>query len=141
MDINDRYLNFSSSLSFFEFNQEEFNEPNFIVENYLVEINEIQKIRSIDMDSIQNLLLKYPKTFDIFEQLFQLFRFTNTQLIHFLFDIDVMNYSDSSIDYVEKTLKMDKNLEKIFDKQKEGNTYLLDGDLIEDKYYQFRGQE
>ena len=34
-----------------------------------------------------------------------------------------------------------RDLEKIFDKQKEGNTYLLDGDLIEDKYYQFRGQE
>ena len=34
-----------------------------------------------------------------------------------------------------------RDLEKIFDKQKEGNTYLLDGDLIEDKYYQFRGQQ
>ena len=33
-----------------------------------------------------------------------------------------------------------RDLEKIFDKQKEGNTYLLDGDLIEDKYYQFKGQ-
>ena len=34
-----------------------------------------------------------------------------------------------------------RDLEKIFVKQKEGNTYLLDGDLIEDKYYQFRGQQ
>ena len=34
-----------------------------------------------------------------------------------------------------------RDLEKIFDKQKEGNTYLLDADLIEDKYYQYRGQE
>ena len=34
-----------------------------------------------------------------------------------------------------------RDLEEIFDKQKDGNPYLLDGDLIEDKYYQFRGQE
>ena len=117
MNINDKYLQFSSSLSFFEFNQEEFNEPNFIVDDYLLEINEIQNIQSINIKSVENLLKKFPKTFDIFEQLFQLFRFTNTQLIHFLFDIDIMNYSDSSINYVEKTLKVDKNLEKIFNKK------------------------
>ena len=33
-----------------------------------------------------------------------------------------------------------RDLEEIFNKQEDGNTYLLDGDLIEDKYYQFRGQ-
>ena len=34
-----------------------------------------------------------------------------------------------------------RDLEKIFNKQEDSNPYLLDGDLIEDKYYQFRGQE
>ena len=33
-----------------------------------------------------------------------------------------------------------RDLEEIFNKQEDGNTYLLDGDLIEDKYYQFKGQ-
>ena len=33
-----------------------------------------------------------------------------------------------------------RDLKEIFDKQKDINPYLLDGDLIEDKYYQFRGQ-
>ena len=34
-----------------------------------------------------------------------------------------------------------RDLEEIFSKQKDSNPYLLDGDLIEDKYYQFRGQQ
>ena len=36
-----------------------------------------------------------------------------------------------------------RDLKEIFNEQKEKdiNPYLLDGDLIEDKYYQFRGQE
>lgn len=117
MDINNKYLEFSSSLSFFEFKQEEFNEPNFIIDDYLIEINEIKKIESVDIESIKNLLHKFPRTFDIFEQLFQLFRFTNTQLIHFLFDIDILNYNDSSIDYVNQTLEIDKNIEQIFRKK------------------------
>jgi len=35
-----------------------------------------------------------------------------------------------------------RDLKEIFNEQKEKdiNPYLLDGDLIEDKYYQFRGQ-
>ena len=33
-----------------------------------------------------------------------------------------------------------RDLEKIFNKQEDSNPYLLDGDLIEDKYYQFKGQ-
>ena len=33
-----------------------------------------------------------------------------------------------------------RDLEEIFNKQEDGNIYLLNGDLIEDKYYQFRGQ-
>ena len=32
-----------------------------------------------------------------------------------------------------------RDLEKIFNKQEDSNPYLLDGDLIEDKYYQFKG--
>lgn len=117
MDIKNKYLQFSSSLSFFEFNQKEFNEPNFKVDNYLNEINEIQRIDNIDINSVEILLKKFPKTFDIFEQLFQLFRFTNTQLIHFLFDIDLMNNSGSSLQYVDKTLENDKNIESIFIKK------------------------
>ena len=34
-----------------------------------------------------------------------------------------------------------RDLEEIFNKQENSNPYLLDGDLIEDKYYQFRGQQ
>ena len=34
-----------------------------------------------------------------------------------------------------------RDLEEIFNKQEDSNPYLLDGDLIEDKYYQFRGQQ
>ena len=33
-----------------------------------------------------------------------------------------------------------RDLEEIFNKQEDSNPYLLDGDLIEDKYYQFKGQ-
>ena len=34
-----------------------------------------------------------------------------------------------------------RDLEEIFSKQEDSNPYLLDGDLIEDKYYRFRGQQ
>ena len=34
-----------------------------------------------------------------------------------------------------------RDLEEIFNKQEDSNPYLLNGDLIEDKYYQFRGQQ
>ena len=34
-----------------------------------------------------------------------------------------------------------RDLKEIFNEQKDINLYLLDGDLIEDKYYQFRGQQ
>jgi len=34
-----------------------------------------------------------------------------------------------------------RDLEEIFNKQEDSNPYLLDGDLIEDKYYRFRGQQ
>ena len=34
-----------------------------------------------------------------------------------------------------------RDLKEIFNEQKDINPYLLDGDLIEDKYYQFRGQQ
>ena len=33
-----------------------------------------------------------------------------------------------------------RDLEEIFNKQEDSNPYLLNGDLIEDKYYQFRSQ-
>ena len=34
-----------------------------------------------------------------------------------------------------------RDLEEIFNKQEDSNPYLLDGDLIEYKYYRFRGQQ
>lgn len=119
MDKEQKYLEFASNLSFFEFIQEEFYSAKFKVDKYKNEIEAIENIEVFSKTNIESLLLKHPKVFDIFEQIFQLYRFTNTQLINFLFDIAILNSvnKDKKIDYLISNLKIDKNFKTIFDNE------------------------
>jgi hypothetical protein len=119
MDKEEKYLEFAANLSFFEFIQEEFYSAKFKVDTYKNEIEAIEKIIDFSKANIKSLLSEYPKVFDIFEQIFQLYRFTNTQLINFLFDIDVLNSvnKDEKIEYIIANLKIDKNFKTIFDSE------------------------
>ena len=119
MDKDEKYLEFASNLSFFEFIQKEFYSIKFKVDKYKTEIDALENIENFSKNNIKSLLAKHPKIFDIFEQIFQLYRFTNTQLINFLFDIDVLNSvnKNEKIGYIITNLKIDKNFKTIFDSE------------------------
>ena len=108
-DYNDKYLEFASNISFFEFLQEEFKRSHFKVEDYTTEIKELSEKDKWDIRELAKFLREHPKSFEIFEEIFQLARFTNTQLIHFLFDTSILNSTDKNktVDYLIKNLKFD----------------------------------
>ncbi len=89
------YIEFASNITFFEFIQEEFKPEFFKVEQYEEEFN-VLKNNTLTIDFLVKTLEKYPKLIDIFESLFQMDRFTNAQLIHFCFDVNLINNSDNS---------------------------------------------
>ncbi|MCL4497382.1 MAG: type II restriction endonuclease [Deltaproteobacteria bacterium] len=98
------YTDFASKISFFEFIQNEYKIPHFKIENYKEEFSLLKE--SINIDRLTKILENNPKIIDIFEEFFQLSRFTNTQYIHFCFDISILNNSNDEtiINYAEKSL-------------------------------------
>ncbi len=125
MTHNYNYLDFASHISFFEFLQEEFKESNFKTEKYLEEIKELSKKDTWDIEELANFLRSYPKSFEIFEEIFQLSRFTNTQLIYFLFDVRVLNSTNISnlIDYLKKNLEYDDLFVELFIKHSNNTNF------------------
>jgi len=115
-NYNDKYLEFASNISFFEFLQEEFKKAHFEVESYTEEIKELSDKDKWDIKELAEFLREHPKSFEIFEEIFQLARFTNTQLIHFLFDTSILNSTDKNkiVDYLKKNLEFDSLFAKIF---------------------------
>jgi len=115
-DYNDKYLEFASNISFFEFLQEEFKKSHFKVEDYTTEIKELSEKDKWDIRELAKFLREHPKSFEIFEEIFQLARFTNTQLIHFLFDTSILNSTDKNktVDYLIKNLKFDSLFTDLF---------------------------
>ena len=82
-----KYLNFSSTLSFFEFIQEEFHNPKFDVNEYKDEILVLDSLVEKNDNELVNVIQDYPRVFDIFEQ--KIVELTNKE---FLFE-----YRDSII--------------------------------------------
>ncbi|MEM4326005.1 MAG: DpnII family type II restriction endonuclease, partial [Candidatus Pacearchaeota archaeon] len=115
-NYNDKYLEFASNISFFEFLQEEFKKAHFKVENYTTEIKELSEKDKWDIKELSKFLRERPKSFEIFEEIFQLARFTNTQLIHFLFDTSILNSTDKNriIEYLIRNLKFDNLFANLF---------------------------
>ncbi len=98
------YHEFASTISFFEFNQNEFHNPVFNVKDYIEEINNLKT--TLTIESLTKIFESLPKTVDIFEQIFQLKRFTNTHYIHFCFDVNILNNDDEENirSYCEKSV-------------------------------------
>lgn len=115
-NYNNKYLEFASNISFFEFLQEEFKKAHFKVEDYTREIKELSEKDKWDIKELTKFLREHPKSFEIFEEIFQLARFTNTQLIHFLFDTSILNNIDKNriIEYLVKNLKFDNLFASLF---------------------------
>ena len=118
-EYNDKYLEFASKVSFFEFIQEEFKQRSFNTSDYLEEIKGLESKDKWDIDGLTDFMVKHPRSFEIFEEIFQLVRFTNTQLVHFLFNTDILNSVDNegTVNYLKKNLKFDRLFADIFIKQ------------------------
>ena len=133
MDKQKKYLEFASTLSFFQFLQKEFYNPRFNVNNYHEEISLLQNTIPLTVEKLSKILQTNPKLFDIFEQIFQLYRFTNTQLINFLFDVNILNDTNERkiITYLYQNLNEDESFRNIFNKysEKAGFQYLKDNNL------------
>ena len=122
------YIEFASKISFFEFLQSEFKEPHFKVSQYIEEINLLKK--KITVEYLSHILGTHPKVIDIFEEILQLQRFTNTQYINFCFDVNVLNnYSeDLIIRYIENRVFNFENglpneeFQKIYAKRKKNGS-------------------
>jgi hypothetical protein len=89
------YIEFASKISFFEFLQDEFKPPHFNVDKYKEEIGFLN--RDVNVEYIIDILGSNPKVIDIFEELLQLKRFTNTQYINFCFDVNTLNNAEESL--------------------------------------------
>ena len=118
-DYTHNYLEFASNISFLEFLQEEFKKPHFKSNKYQVEIEKLSEKGMWDTEELSSFLKEHPKSFEIFEEIFQLARFTNTQLIHFLFNTKILNSTDENnmIEYLKKNLEFDKFFTDTFIKQ------------------------
>ena len=96
-----QYIDFASKISFYEFLYSEFRKPHFKTQNYQKEISLLGK--EINIEYLTEILKTNPKVIDIFEELFQLKRFTNAQYINFCFDVHVLNNFEQ--DLVTKYIK------------------------------------
>jgi hypothetical protein len=117
MNGTDRYFEFASTISFFEFIQDEYYPTKFPVSKFKEEIENLESTKPFSKEVVNNILREYPRVIDIFEQIFQLYRFTNTQLINFLFDVNTLNSpnKDIQLKYLIFTLENDANFRNIFD--------------------------
>ncbi len=115
-DYDKKYIEFASNIHFYEFLQDEFKKPHFKVDDYLDEISKLNSTTDWTIETLCDFLRTHPKSFEIFEEIFQLSRFTNTQLTYFLFDVNSLNSTDKKIlmDYLIKNLKEDKYFFKIY---------------------------
>ncbi len=130
---NKKYVEFASNISFYEFLQDEFKEPHFKVENYKDEVSKLSSRTDWNTETLSSFLRSHPKSFEVFEEIFQLSRFTNTQLTHFLFDVNSLNSPDSKIlkDYLIKNLENDRYFYKIYiNELKKNNIAVSSNDLI-----------
>ena len=111
-----RYLRFASAITFFEFIQEEFYKKHFDIKKYVNEIKEFEKIKFWSAELLSDFVQKYPKIYDVLQEIFQLSRFTNTQIVNFLFDVNILNSVDKEkqVEYLKKNLELDEEFKRFF---------------------------
>lgn len=107
----DVYIDFASKVSFLEFIQEEFKHANVPVKELSQEISLLESRKQWNINDLSEYVKKYPRSFIIFQELFQLLRFTNAQLIHFVFDVVKLNSLNINAIYEYMILNLKYNLE------------------------------
>ena len=110
------YLDFASKISFFEFGKEGFKKSELDVKKLEREIRILESRTDWNIDGLSDYIRKNPKSFKLFEGLFQLMRFTNAQMIHFIFDVNKLNSADieSIYSYAVYNLKNDDYCRELF---------------------------
>lgn len=112
----DAYYDFASKISFLEFIQDEFRDANIPMHDFEEEISLLVKEKQWNINNLSDFISNNPRSFIIFEQIFQLKRFTNAQLIHFVFNIGNLNSLnvDATYEYMILNLKHDLDLREIY---------------------------
>ncbi|PIX29815.1 MAG: hypothetical protein COZ65_00350 [Caldiserica bacterium CG_4_8_14_3_um_filter_35_18] len=110
------YIDFASKISFLEFIQDEFRPAKIPLDQLDQEISSLKPKKLWNIDELSEFVKNYPKSFIIFEQVFQLLRFTNAQLIHFIFDVDKLNSLNINAiyEYMLLNLKNDEKFRQIY---------------------------
>lgn len=114
--LEDTYIDFASKISFLEFIQNEFKDAKVPVEELKQEISLLESKKQWNINNLSDYVKKYPRSFIIFQHIFQLLRFTNAQLIHFVFDTVKLNSLDINAiyEYMILNLKYDPEFRKIY---------------------------
>ena len=110
------YIDFASKISFFEFIQDEFRNANFPIQKLDKEISKLSVKKQWSISDLSDFIKENPRSFLIFQDIFQLLRFTNAQLIHFVFDIAKLNSLnlDAIYEYLVLNLKYDIEFRKTY---------------------------
>jgi len=110
------YIDFASKISFLEFIQDEFRPAKIPLDQLDQEISSLKPKKLWNIDELSEFVKNYPKSFIIFEQVFQLLRFTNAQLIHFIFDVDKLNSLNINAiyEYMLLNIKNDEKFRQIY---------------------------
>lgn len=113
---DDIYIDFASKISFLEFIQDEFRSANIPIKELEREISLLTAKRQWNITDLSDYVKANPYSFIIFQEIFQLLRFTNAQLIHFVFDIAKLNSLniDAVYEYMILNLKYDIEFRKIY---------------------------
>ena len=110
------YMDFASKVSFLEFIQDEFKYAEVPVEELRQEISLLKSKSQWNINDLSEYVKNYPRSFIIFQNIFQLLRFTNAQLIHFVFDVVKLNSLNigAIYEYMILNLKHDLEFRKIY---------------------------
>jgi len=110
------YIDFASKVSFLEFIQDEFKYADIPIEELRQEISLLESRSQWNINDLSEYIKNYPRSFIIFQNIFQLLRFTNAQLIHFVFDVVKLNSLniDAIYEYMILNLKHDLEFRKIY---------------------------
>lgn len=110
------YIDFASKISFFEFIQEEFRKSDLDLNVLKEELSALNSKKRWDINNLSDYIKQYPKSFLVFQEIIQLLRFTNAQIIHFIFDISRLNSIniESIFEYMIFNIKHDEEFRKIY---------------------------
>lgn len=116
LDTEGIYIDFASKISFLEFVQEEFRPANLPIDSLQTEISLLSSKKRWNISDLSEYIKSNPRSFIVFEAIFQLQRFTNAQLIHFLFDTTKLNSANIEpiYEYMVLNLKCDEVFRKLY---------------------------